>query len=160
MKKNTFTQIDNDLLETLYTSRLSGAEYSVMLFIIRQTAGYHRKSHELSAGFIAKGTGLNIRTVERTIDKLRKKVLIQTSSVQGFPNTVMLLHTTVEEDGRTTVTETGRVPSRRPDEPPSRRPDKEINKIKSKERAVPTLDDVIDITINEQKSKNAQIFST
>ncbi|MBQ1389490.1 MAG: hypothetical protein IIY78_07675, partial [Clostridia bacterium] len=50
------------------------------------------------------------------------------------------------------------VPSRRPDEPPSRRPDKEINKIKSKERAVPTLDDVIDITINEQKSKNAQKF--
>ena len=97
--KNTFTQVDNGLLEALFRSKLTAAELRVMLFIIRQTAGYHRQSHELSAGFIAKGTGLPVRTVWRVIKRLKKTGFISVASQNGEPNIICL-----EQDSDSAVT--------------------------------------------------------
>ena len=71
-----YTQVNNNVLHTLMTSNLSGAELRVMLTVLRYTAGFCRESHKLSSGFISKATGLNERTVKRTVKRLKERGLV------------------------------------------------------------------------------------
>lgn len=41
--ENGYTKIANELLEALIQAELSGAEYRIVCFIIRQTYGYNQK---------------------------------------------------------------------------------------------------------------------
>ena len=132
----------------LYTSDLTIAEYKVILFIIRQTSGFHRDNKKLSAGFIAKGTNITPSSVQRAIAKLHDKGIIEIASKHGAPNVLGLAatydHTVVSNEqtydqavvGDTTVQ--SQVPTT---ELSYKERNRERN-IKERE-GTPTLDDVI-----------------
>ena len=68
-----FTKIDNKTLCSICSTELSGSEFRVLLTVLRYTAGFCRESHKLSSGFISKATGLNKRTVKRTVKRLKER---------------------------------------------------------------------------------------
>ena len=88
--ENSFTRFDNRLMTFLYTSDLTITEYKVILFIIRQTSGFHRENKKLSAVFIAKGTNITPRSVQRAIAKLNDRGVIEITSKNGAPNVLGL----------------------------------------------------------------------
>lgn len=67
MKPDTYTLFPNDILEALYKSDMSGSTFRVALLIYRYTYGFHRQSAKLTVSFISEGTGLNPRTVQRSL---------------------------------------------------------------------------------------------
>lgn len=85
-----YTPFNNRMLYLICNTDLSGSEFRVLLTILRHTAGYHRQSHELSGGFISKGTGLPMRTVWSAIKKLRKRNIVTVISTGGKSNVIAL----------------------------------------------------------------------
>lgn len=76
--ENGYTAIANELIEAIYTTRMSGMQKDIVLCIIRFTYGFSRKSHIMSASFISKAIGCHNRTVRQEIEKLiRSKVIIE-----------------------------------------------------------------------------------
>ena len=86
MCDGNFTQIPNALLESLYRLRLSGADFCVLLFVIRFTVGFNREFHAMSVGFIATGTGLPLSTVKDSLRRLKKQNLIISRKGSGSTN--------------------------------------------------------------------------
>lgn len=84
-----YTIIANELLEALYRFDLSGMEWRVLAVIIRKSYGFRSKYAYLSFSKISRFTGINRRSVIRTVTKLiQKKVLtsdkdVTTPSVKG-----------------------------------------------------------------------------
>lgn len=87
--ENGYTIIANELLEALYHFDLSGMEWRVLAVIIRKSYGFRSKYAYLSFSKISSFTGINRRSVVRTVTKLvQKKVLtsdrdVTTPSVNG-----------------------------------------------------------------------------
>lgn len=75
-KENGFTPIANEILDKIVNTTLLGAEFQVLLFIIRKTYGYQKKSDRISLTQFEKGTGLSRPTVVKTIKNLMAKGLI------------------------------------------------------------------------------------
>lgn len=76
-----FTKIDNELLETLALTSLSGSEIRVALLIIRETLGFHRTFVRFSKEEIAKVLNLSVKTVDRSLKNLHKrKIIVLTGS--------------------------------------------------------------------------------
>lgn len=66
-----YTSISNELLEEIArTPSFTAVQLQIILLVIRQTYGFKRKSHGLSAKFISRATGRNYRVIAREIDKL------------------------------------------------------------------------------------------
>ena len=80
MLKANFTAVPNEVIEDLYRSGLTGTELRIMLFIIRQTAGFHRKSIQISSSAIAKECRLSVSSVDRAAAKLARLGYITVSS--------------------------------------------------------------------------------
>lgn len=78
--ENGYTRIANELLDALCKEKLNGAEFNVLLFIIRQTYGYHKKERKMTIKYIASGTNALERTVKRALDKLIKNNIILSKS--------------------------------------------------------------------------------
>lgn len=74
-----YTQVANGILETLSTAKLTGAEFQIVLFIIRNTYGKKRaKSGVFSVQKIADEVGMTYKKASRILaDLLRKNVLIR-----------------------------------------------------------------------------------
>jgi len=70
------TQTPNDLFD-IYLPELGFGELKVLLAIIRQTLGYHRKRSKLSLTFLEKATGLSRSAVQRACDKLESREFIR-----------------------------------------------------------------------------------
>ena len=78
-KENGSTDIANELLEAIYSCNFNGTEFAIILCILRYTYGFHRKSHNLSIGFISKAINRNKINVSNYIKKLIDgNVLIET----------------------------------------------------------------------------------
>ena len=77
-----FTKIDNELLETLALTSLSGSDYRVALLIIRETLGYHRTFVRFSKEEIAKILNLSLKTVDRALRNLHKRKIIDLNGSQ------------------------------------------------------------------------------
>ncbi len=75
-KENGFTPIANEILERLVNIDLLGAEFRVLLFIIRKTYGYQKKQDRISFTQFEKGTGISRQTINKTIKNLVAKGLI------------------------------------------------------------------------------------
>lgn len=75
-KENGFTPIANEILERLVNIDLLGAEFRVLLFIIRKTYGYHKKQDRISFTQFESGTGISRQTINKTIKNLVAKGLI------------------------------------------------------------------------------------
>lgn len=81
--ENGYTAVANEILDHLYKQPLNGTELKVIMCILRYTFGFQRKSHKLSATFIAKWGNCDIRTVKRALKKLQQdRVIIYINSEQ------------------------------------------------------------------------------
>ncbi|SHI76073.1 phage replication protein O [Geosporobacter subterraneus DSM 17957] len=76
-KENGYTAIANELLEQIYQANFNATQLKIILFIMRYTYGFNRKQHEISIGFIVKGTSISKRYVSSELNKLvEKKVVV------------------------------------------------------------------------------------
>lgn len=69
-KEKGHTETSNELLEALCLFDFNGSDYKILLFTIRKTYGYHKKTDPISIGQYQKGTGLARRTVIDTLNRL------------------------------------------------------------------------------------------
>lgn len=76
-KENGYTPIANEILERLVNACLLGAEYSILLFILRKTYGYHKKSDRISLTQFEKATGLSRPTVVKTLKNLVNRNMLK-----------------------------------------------------------------------------------
>src|SRR3990167_11373644 len=74
--ENGYTKIANEILEKLVNTPLLGAEFQVLLFIIRKTYGYNKKQDRISFTQFEKGTGISRQTINKTIKNLVAKGMI------------------------------------------------------------------------------------
>ena len=76
--RNGFTRIANELLMAIVGAGFNGREMAVVLFIIRYTYGYHRKTHHIGTSFISEHAGIDRRDIRKTINNLiRLSVLLR-----------------------------------------------------------------------------------
>lgn len=74
--ENGYTAVANEILDNLYKLSLNGTELKVINCIFRYTFGFHRKSHKLSASFIARWGNCDLRAVKRALKKLQQDRII------------------------------------------------------------------------------------
>lgn len=65
-----YTRIANELLEQVFKTKFNGTQYSIILFVFRNTYGFQRKSHDMSLNFISAGIETHKDQVKRELDKL------------------------------------------------------------------------------------------
>jgi len=75
-KENGYTAIANEILEKLVNISLLGSEFQVLLFIIRKTYGYHKKSDRISLTQFENGTGLSRPTIVKTLKNLVSRNMV------------------------------------------------------------------------------------
>ena len=74
--ENGYTTIANEILDHLYKQPLNGTELKVVMCILRYTFGFRRKSHKLSASFIAKWGSCDVSSVKRALKHLRAMKIV------------------------------------------------------------------------------------
>lgn len=79
-----YTRIANELLEAIYKSDLSGAEFRVLLCIIRKTYGFHSKSTSMKQSEIVNRTGLHKSTISRVIGVLMARNIVKVNGAVGI----------------------------------------------------------------------------
>lgn len=77
-KENGFTPISNEVIEHLVNACLLGSEFSMILFVLRKTWGYQKKTDIISYSQFEKGLNISRMTVSKTIKNLcAKKILVK-----------------------------------------------------------------------------------
>lgn len=71
-KENGYTSIANELLDEIIKTQLTGSDYSVLFFVIRNTYGFNRKKHKMSITYFQKGCKLSRRTIINSLKRLVK----------------------------------------------------------------------------------------
>lgn len=74
--ENGYTRIANEIMDNLVNTPLLGAEFQVLLFIIRKTYGYNKKQDRISFTQFEKHTGISRQTINKTIKNLVAKGMI------------------------------------------------------------------------------------
>lgn len=77
--ENGYIRIATELFEQLYQIPLNGSQIRIVLFVIRNTYGFNRKTWKMSAGYIARGTGISMSMVKREIKKLENCNILKVS---------------------------------------------------------------------------------
>ncbi len=75
-KENGYTAIANELLEHLIQMKLNGSQLRVLLFIMRRTYGFNKKSAPMSLSFIANGVGIRSNAAYRALHQLEDMKMI------------------------------------------------------------------------------------
>lgn len=89
--ENGYIRIATELYEQLYQIPLNASQLRIVLFIIRNTYGYHRKQWKISAGYISRGTGISLRNVRYGLKHLEALNIINVSHTgTGAINTVSI----------------------------------------------------------------------
>ena len=68
--ENGYTRIANEILEELAKFPFNGSQLRMILFLLRKTYGYRKKTDKISLSQWEKGTGLNKRTIQRELIQL------------------------------------------------------------------------------------------
>lgn len=76
VENGNFARIHNEILERLALTDLSGSEFRCLLFLLRKTYGYQKKQDKISYSQFADGTGLERRSVIRSLEKLVSRNII------------------------------------------------------------------------------------
>lgn len=86
-----YTKISNQIIDALAKVDLNGTEQKVLWCIFRYTYGFNRKSHKLSATFIAKYGNCSIEAVKKAIKRLKNEniVLCVNSEKRGVCSELM-----------------------------------------------------------------------
>lgn len=74
-KETGFTPIANEILEQLAKVSLSGAQFSVVFLLLRQTYGWQRKTCDLPLSLIEQMTGIKKNRAKEIIDSLIRRKL-------------------------------------------------------------------------------------
>jgi len=82
-KENGFTAIANEILEKLVNIPLLGSEFQVILFILRKTYGFQKKSDVISLTQFEKWTGVSRPTVVKTIKNLVLRKMVVKDALLG-----------------------------------------------------------------------------
>ena len=87
-----YTSIANEILCELCKISFNGTELKVIICIFRYTFGFHRKSHKLSASFIARWGNCDLRAVKRALKKLQEnKIIIRVNpNIKGKAAEIMI----------------------------------------------------------------------
>lgn len=83
-KENGYTTIANELLEAIYRRKFTASQLKILMFIMRFTYGFNRKTAPLSNSFIASGTGIHEITVSREINSLINDNVIELHKKPSF----------------------------------------------------------------------------
>ena len=75
-----YIRIANELYQAIYKANLSGSEFRVLLFIVRQTYGFNKTERRLAISYIANGAEIPEKTVRRCINSLIEKNIIVAKS--------------------------------------------------------------------------------
>lgn len=79
-----YTRIANELLEAIYKSDLSGAEFRVLLCILRKTYGFNSKSTSIKQAEISNRTGLHKSTISRVVGILMSRNIVKVNGAVGI----------------------------------------------------------------------------
>lgn len=74
--ENGYTRIANELLEEIGKRKFTATQYKILLCIIRNTYGFGRKVHPLSATYMAKWANISVPGVKRDVQKLFRDNII------------------------------------------------------------------------------------
>jgi len=77
-----FTPVANSIMEALARTQLSGYEWRVLLFLLRKTYGWSKKSDRIALSQFVDGTGINQRRVIEAINDLIAKNIIHKTSAE------------------------------------------------------------------------------
>ena len=89
--ENGYTRISNELLDAICKLNLSGNEFKILFFIIRQTYGYNHKEHELALSFISKGVNVLPPHVSRALKKMSDLNVITIQAAHGIKPQIISL---------------------------------------------------------------------
>jgi len=70
------TDIANEILEALWRVTLSSHETRVLLYLLRKTYGWHKKTDWIALSQFSKDIGIDRRNVFRALKKLSSKQMI------------------------------------------------------------------------------------
>lgn len=73
---DNYTRITNNILNALSLQKLSGAEFRILLLVIRKTYGWHKTSDKISIGKFMEHTGINRSSVCRALKCLVSKKIL------------------------------------------------------------------------------------
>lgn len=90
MADGGYTKVPHWLLAKLYRSDLTSRELKVILYIIRDTLGYHKNSEKIAYGRIAEATGIDRRNVIKVVQSLEEKGFISVSRKKKCINIIRL----------------------------------------------------------------------
>jgi phage replication O-like protein O len=74
--ENGHTDINHETMEALYSANLSGGEFKIILFVLRKTWGWHKKSEIIKTGTLVTETKLSKKVVCESVNKLVTKKLL------------------------------------------------------------------------------------
>lgn len=74
--ENGFMRIANEIVDELFKLPLNSTDQKVIWCVLRYTFGFNRKSHRLSASFIAQWSNCDLRSVKRALRKLQENKII------------------------------------------------------------------------------------
>lgn len=77
-----FTPVANPIMEALARTQLSGYEWRVLLFLLRKTYGWNKKSDRIALSQFVDGTDINQRRVIEAINSLIAKNIIRKTSAE------------------------------------------------------------------------------
>ena len=102
--ENGYTSIANEILDNLCKLSLNGTELKVVICIFRYTFGFRRKSHKLSASFIARWGNCDVRAVKRALKKLQEdKIIICVNSEMRGVTSELMFNKNYEQKGKSAV---------------------------------------------------------
>ena len=81
--KDLFTKIPNTIISTLWRKNLSAYESRVLWFIVRLTLGWHRPRAHTSARQIGRTIGAERKAVQRALNALKAKNIIEVKHTSG-----------------------------------------------------------------------------
>ena len=81
--ENGYTMIASELIDQFQKIKLSGRQWNILMVIIRQTYGYHRKECSITNNFIAEATGQHKCNVSRELSSLQSFGIIRIEEVEG-----------------------------------------------------------------------------
>jgi len=75
-KENGFTPIANEIMEALVRFHIPGSEMRCLLFILRKTYGYHKKTDAISLSQFERATGIDRKSICRALNGLADKNIV------------------------------------------------------------------------------------
>jgi len=92
MMEETYTKFNNDMLEAIIQAKLNGTQYSILLTIVRYTAGFHRDEHEMSLTFLALATEKDRKQINRELTALIDRNIVRVVAIGKRGSRILALN--------------------------------------------------------------------